>query len=103
MATKKESAKQVHTANVPVTKQPTPCQLQDCLNLTELAYVLGKAIGHPLTVMQIVGAIRALAFKNDTRKYATMSRGCLIIRQQTMLHHTKMKQLQEYLEERYAK
>jgi hypothetical protein len=67
------------------------------MNLAELAYAIGTAINCPLTVLDISGAIRGLGLKNDRSPRRTVSRGCVVFRQQTMVHTSQTHRLQQYI------
>jgi hypothetical protein len=84
----------------PVTSKPEPCQLSpDWLNLFELAYVIGQALNLGITTLQIAGAVRHLGLKNDRRTRPARVRGCVIYRQQTMVHTGQLPRIQSYIEE----
>jgi len=80
-----------------ITQQPAPCQIDDCMNLGEIAYAIGQASGRALTTFQISGAIRALGLVLDGHRYKVTSRGSVILRQQTMVHKSKIKLIQKYI------
>jgi hypothetical protein len=87
----------------PVTVRPNRCQLRWFMNLSEMAYHLGRSLFGPrwpadaLTVAQVSGAISALGLRNDKTVVDTASKGKCVSRQQTMLYTSELRKVQDYL------
>ena len=81
------------------------CQVREYYSLAELAFFIwwaSRKLGlQPFTVARISGAVRALNLRSDTTEYKTDVVGCVILRQQTMVHKSKLTALQTYIEDRY--
>lgn len=93
----------------PIVLPVTPCSLTRCYSLSEVAFILWRRLppavrqNHPgFTTAQISGAVRALALMNDRMLYATQMLGCVVRRQQTMVHRSKMKRLEAYVREHFT-
>lgn len=91
----------------PIKSKPVSCQVKEYFSLAELAFLIWWALRKlgltPFTVARISGAIRALNLRSDVTEYNTDVVGCVIFRQQTMVHKTKLPALQTYIEDRYLK
>ena len=88
----------------PVVEKPkVGSPVNGYLNLLEVAYSVGKLMGVALTIPQITGAIRALKLKDNTREYSAKVKGCIIWKQQTMVHVTQLKKIEDYLKEKFEK
>jgi len=86
----------------PITLEPAKCQFHpDGFSLNTLAYIMGIAIGCPLTTAQVSGAIRRLKLANDDTRYQVTMRGPVGRRQQTWVHKSKLKVLEQDLRERW--
>ena len=88
--------------NAPVTTRPIPCNVTEMLNLSQIAYSIGKNLGwkQGFTVSQVVGAIRSLELKHVQGKYSVTVNGCMISKQQTMIHRSQIGKIQRYLKEK---
>jgi hypothetical protein len=70
------------------------------LNLFEVAYVLRSRRRGGLTIAQVCGAIRALRLRDDkTTVFVTKAHGAIIPKQQTMVHRSKVKDIEAYFSE----
>lgn len=88
-----------------VRTKPVRCQVAEYFSLAELAFLIWWALRKlglaPFTVARISGAIRALNLRSDITQYNTNVTGCVIFRQQTMVHKSMLSRLQAYIEERH--
>jgi hypothetical protein len=84
----------------PITVQPNPCSIIGWMNLAQIAWAFYQLVGTPITVNAVAGAIRALQLKNDILPRGARVRGCVLFRQQTMVHPSQFQRLYDYIEER---
>ena len=79
-----------------VLVEPEKCQFQDGYSLSTLAYLFKT------TTARVSGAIRALKLRNNDTRNAVTMRGTVAPRQQTWVHKTELKKLQNYIEESWS-
>lgn len=90
----------------PITQKPKPGQVREYYHLDEVAFFAWKALKQyglgPFTIKQVVGALRCKRLYDDRTVFNSDIKGCVVRRQQTMVHKIELPDIISYMKEKYG-